>query len=196
MPKQHDRPDPRVELWRAFVVERSRLQAERLRAEEADRAALAEIGPTRRPLAPLFEPDQPDPAPATSSPATGTKPQPVRSLEGSRRRPWVGRLLAPALTLAVGLAVGFALASTRVDREPTPSPAIPSTATRSPATQPASAPPTSVVVRRIASPACLETARRGDELIALLNRNRRTEAADLIVAYTVASRQCRKDASR
>jgi hypothetical protein len=196
MPKQHDRPDPRVELWRAFVLERARLQAERLRAEAADRAALEEIGPTRRHLAPLFEPDQPDPPPAASSPATGRKPQPVRSFEGPRRRPRVGLLLAPALTLAVGLALGFALASTRVDREPTPSPAVPATATSSPATQPAPAPPPSVVVRRIASSACLETARRGDELIALLDRNRRTEAADLIVAYTVASRQCRKDASR
>jgi hypothetical protein len=52
-----------------------------------------------------------------------------------------------------------------------------------------------VVVRPAASSACLETARRADELIDLLITNRRSRAADLLVAYTVASRQCRKDAS-
>jgi hypothetical protein len=52
-----------------------------------------------------------------------------------------------------------------------------------------------VVVRPVASPACLETAKRADELIELLISNQRSRAADLLVAYTVANRQCRKDAS-
>jgi hypothetical protein len=51
------------------------------------------------------------------------------------------------------------------------------------------------VVRVRASPACLETARRGDRLIDLLIRNQRSQAERLLVAYTVAARQCRKDAS-
>jgi hypothetical protein len=44
------------------------------------------------------------------------------------------------------------------------------------------------VVRATASSACLETARRADEMIHLLIRNRRDQAAELLVAYTVASR--------
>jgi hypothetical protein len=94
------------------------------------------------------------------------------------------------VTLAVGLVLGFAVGSVRSGSGPTGAPP-----TRAPATQPVQAPQTSVVVRPAASSACLETARRGDELIELLIRNQRSRAADLLVAYTVASRQCRKDAS-
>jgi hypothetical protein len=54
---------------------------------------------------------------------------------------------------------------------------------------------TSATVRSVASSACLETASRGDEIIDLLVRNRRERAADLLAAYTIASRQCRRDAS-
>jgi hypothetical protein len=189
MSREHDRPDPEIELRRTFVSEWTRLQAERLRAGEAGQAAVTEPRDVRGRLVPLFEPAQPDPAaPGTSSPAARREPQPVTAPPRTPRA-WL-LLLVPALTLAVGLAVGFSLASTRVDSQPTPAPA-----TRSPVTQPAPAPPTSVVFRPTASPACLETARRGDEIIALLNRNRRAEAADLLVAYSVATRQCRKDAS-
>ena len=85
--------------------------------------------------------------------------------------------------------LGYALGSARAGGEPTSAPA-----TRSPVTQPAP-PSTSVVVRPTASSACLETARRGDQIIHLLLTNRRNRAADLLVAYTVASRQCRRDAS-
>jgi hypothetical protein len=45
------------------------------------------------------------------------------------------------------------------------------------------------------TPACLETARRADELIRLLTANRRDDAARRLVPYTVASRQCRRDAA-
>lgn len=189
MSRKHDRPDAETELRRTFVSEWTRLQAERLRAGEADQAAAKEPRDVRGRLVPLFEPDQPDPASGTSSPAVRREPQPVTAAVTAPPRAWL-LLLVPALTLAVGLAVGFSLASTRVDSQPTPAPA-----TRSPVTQPAPAPPTSVVFRPTASPACLETARRGDEIIALLNRNRRAEAAALLVAYSVATRQCRKDAS-
>jgi hypothetical protein len=63
----------------------------------------------------------------------------------------------------------------------TPAPAIPSS--------------TSAVAQPAASPACLEAASRADGLIDLLRAGRRDRAADLLVAYTVASRQCRHDAS-
>jgi hypothetical protein len=110
---------------------------------------------------------------------------------GPRRAPrWGWLLAAPAATLAVGLALGFVLGSSRAAGEPSAAPA-----TLAPTTAPAPAPATSVVVRQIASSACLETATRADKLIHLLVRNRRREAADLLVAYTVASRQCRRDAA-
>jgi hypothetical protein len=103
------------------------------------------------------------------------------------RRGW--RLAAPAAALAVGLALGFVVGSAWAGGPP----AAP--ATLAPTTAPAPAPETSVVVRQTASSACLETAIRADRLIHLLVRNRRREAADLLVAYTVASRQCRRDAN-
>jgi hypothetical protein len=87
------------------------------------------------------------------------------------------------------MVLGLALGSGRVGREPRNAPAAP------PATQPATPPVTSVVIRPTASSACLETARRADEIIQLLITNRRSRAARLLVAYTVASRQCRRDAA-
>ena len=108
--------------------------------------------------------------------------------------PWPGRrrllLVAPAVALAIGLALGFVLGSNRASGEPAGA-----TTTRPPATQPAPAPVTSVVVRPTASSACLETATKADQLIELLIRNRRSAAAEVLMAYTVASRQCRRDAA-
>lgn len=108
--------------------------------------------------------------------------------------PWPGRrrwlLVAPAAALAIGLALGFVLGSNRASGEPAGA-----TTTRPPATQPAPAPATSVVVRPAASSACLEAATRADRLIHLFVSDRRSEAARLLVAYTIASRQCRRDAA-
>jgi hypothetical protein len=185
MPSKQEEPDPEVDFLRTFVSERARLQAERLTAREADQAAL-EVRPVERQLAPLFEPAQPDPAPATSSSAAAGEPQPVTSVKAPPRRTRAWLLIAPTLTLAVGLAVGFALGSTWTGGEPTK---------RSPATQPVPATPTSGVIQLIATPACLETASRADELIHLFAANQRDRAAELLVTYTVASRQCRRDAS-
>ena len=43
---------------------------------------------------------------------------------------------------------------------------------------------------------CLATARRGDEVIALLNRNvRNRRLAEALKAYTLASQACRQEAS-
>jgi hypothetical protein len=190
MPSKQEEPDPDIDFLRTFVSERARLQAEQLAARNADQAALEKPDPARPPLAPLFEPDQPQPAPATPPPAAARTPQPLTASEPPRRTPRAWLLIVPALTLALGLAAGFALGSTRADREPTSVPA-----TRSPATQPAPAPPTSVVVQRTATSACLETARRADEIIQRFAANQRDRVADLLIAYTVASRQCRRDAS-
>jgi hypothetical protein len=190
MPRKQDRPQREVEALRRFLSERARPESKRLAAAERDQAAVEQTRPVQRRLVSLFEPDQPAPASATTSPAPDGKPQPVTPSPAPRRTPRAWLLLAPAVTLAVGLAAGFALGSAQAGGEPPSAPPA-----RSSATQPAPAPSTSVVVRPTASSACLETARRADQLIELLIRNRRGKAADLLVAYTVASRQCRRDAS-
>jgi hypothetical protein len=186
MPKDQDGPQRQVEALRRFLSKRARLESERLAAAEVDPAALQEPGAAQRRPVSLFEPDRPDP-PAV--PVAGGRPQPGTPLGAPPRTPRAWPLLATAGALAVGLLLGFALGSARAGGEPTSAPA-----TSSAVTQPAP-PSTSVVVRPTASSACLETARRGDQIIHLLLTNRRSRAADLLVAYTVASRQCRRDAS-
>jgi hypothetical protein len=104
------------------------------------------------------------------------------------RTPPAWLLLALSLALAVGLVAGFVLGFARADGTPSSAPAP-----RSPVTQPTAAPQTSIVVRSAATSACLEAAKRGDQLIDLLIRNNRSRAARLLVAYQVASRQCAKD---
>lgn len=105
-----------------------------------------------------------------------------------RRRP-VWLLLALTLTLVVGLGAGFAL-GTRWTGGSLPQAQTPPL----PVTQPAPVPQTSIVIRRAATSACLEAAKRGDELIGLLISNKRSRAAKLLVPYHVASRQCARDA--
>jgi hypothetical protein len=129
----------------------------------------------------LFEPEQAGPPPPPTAPAPA----------GPRHPTWL--LLAPALTLAVGAVLGFALGTTQAHRQPT-SPA-PTSSTPAPTTRPATPPATKLVVRNYASPACMETAQRADRLIELLIRNQRTDVERLLVAYTVAARQCRQDSS-
>jgi hypothetical protein len=130
----------------------------------------------------LFEPEQTGPPP----------PQPKPAPAGPRHRPWLR--LAPALTLVVGAVLGFTLGASQAHRQPAS--AAPTSSAPAPTTRPASPPSTMIVVRNYASPACLETARRADRLIELLIRNQRTTQVErLLVAYTVAARQCRQDAS-
>jgi hypothetical protein len=129
----------------------------------------------------LFEPAQAGPPPPPTAPAPA----------GPRHPPWL--LLAPALTLVVGAVLGFTLGTTQAQR--LPASAAPTSSTPAPTARPAPPPSTKVVVRNYASPACLETARRADRLIELLIRNQRTQVERLLVAYTVAARQCRQDAS-
>ena len=177
--------------WRRLLFPRTRRRPETPTPAPAYQAPLEATPPSRSRLVSLFEPDQPDPGPPKTAPALAGPPQPLRPPQPPRRvSVWL--LMAPALTLAVGLVLGFALGSAQASRQqagvaPTSSPA--------PTTQPA--PPSSarVVVRHYASPACLETARRADHLIDLLIRNQRRQVEDLLVAYTVAAQQCRKDSA-
>jgi hypothetical protein len=128
----------------------------------------------------LFEPEQAGPPPPPTEPAPA----------GPRHPPW--QLLALALTLAVGAVLGFALGTAQADRQPAT--AAPTSAP-APTTRPAPPPSTKVVVRNYSSPACLETVQRADRLIELLIRNQRTRIERLLVAYTVAARQCRQDST-
>jgi len=146
----------------------------------------AEVEALRRTPVSSFEPDQPTRS-AVALPAPAEKPQLVSTHRRTPRR-WVR--LALALTLALGLSgAGFVLGMSWTART------LPnSQAPLAPVTQPTSVPATSIVVRQVATPACLETAERGDALVALLINNKRSQAAKLLVPYHVASRQCAKDA--
>jgi hypothetical protein len=176
--------------WRRWWSTRAR-QPDTPTAARPDQASVDAPPSSQSQLASLFEPHQPDPPPLRAAPAAGP-PQPIGPAPPPPRRVLAWLLLVPALTLAVGALLGFVLGSTRASHQPTePGP----TASPSPSTQLAIAPSTRVVVRHYASPACLEAARRGDQLIDLLIRNQRRQVEDLLVAYSVAAQQCRKDAT-
>ena len=190
MPRDQDGPQRQVEALRRFLSKRARLESERLAAAEVDPATSQEPGAAQRRPVSLFEPDRPDPPPTMAVPVAGGRPQPGTPLRAPPRTPRAWLLLATAGALAVGLLLGFAQGSARPGGEPTGAIATPSSAI-----QPAPIPSPSVVTRPTASSACLETARRGDQIIHLLVTNKRSRTADLLVAYTVASRQCRRDAA-
>ena len=179
-----------VEAFRRLLAAHPRLDSKRPPTAEADQVAEEANGPVQRPLVSVFEPDQPDPASAIASPRSTGPPQLVGGSPTPQRRPRAWLLLALTLTLVVGLGVGFALGGRltggSLPQAQTPPP---------PVTQPAPVPQTSIVIQRAATSACLETAKRGDELIGLLISNKRTRAAKLLVPYHVASRQCARDAS-
>ena len=178
--------------WRRLWSRRARRQPDAPAAARPDQAPVEATPSSPSQLASLYEPHQPDPPPPRAAPATAGPPQPLRPAQPPPRRVSAWLLLVPALTLAVGALLGFALGSTQASRQPT-GPAL--TSLSSPTTGLVAPPSTRVVARHYASPACLEAARRGDHLIDLLIRNQRREVENLLVAYTVAAQQCRKDAT-
>jgi hypothetical protein len=178
--------------WRRLLSARACNRPDAPAAAPADRAPVMATASSRPQLESLFEPDQPDPPPPKMTPAVAGPPQMVPLPRPPRRTVSAWLLLAPALTLVVGAVLGFALGSPQAHRQPASSA---QTSSPSPTTQLVAPPSTRIVVRHYASPACLETARRGDRMIDLLIRNQRSQAETLLVAYTVAARQCRKDAS-
>jgi hypothetical protein len=129
-----------------------------------------------------FEPAQPNGSsagqPTLPAPATPVQPPPARG-----RPTWVPALVVVACLL-LGGGLGYLLHHPTAD---TISPTVTSIVTR-----PAPDPQTRTVV----PPACLQTAQRGDELIALFTRNVRDRRLDsALKAYTLASQACRKEAS-
>jgi hypothetical protein len=187
MPRNQDGRDREAEsLRRSFRSQRAWLESGQQPAERVDHALWEQTAIVGRQLGRGFEPDESGPAPVV---AAGRTRHMARAKAPRRsRRVWL--LIAWAMTLAVALLLGYAMGSARTAAGPTRA----TVAARPPTARPAPAPSPSVVVREIASSACLETAKRADEIIHLFNRDRREEAAELLLAYTVASQQCRKDA--
>jgi hypothetical protein len=187
--RQQDWRQSEVEAFRRLLAARSHPNTEQRPTGEADQPADVDAT-VRQPLGSLFEPDQPNPTSAVAPPMPAGNPQLVSAPAMHKRRPRGWSRLALALTLALGLSgAGFVLGSSWTART-LPNPQAPP----APVTQPTSVPATSIVVRQVATPACLETAKRGDELLALLINNKRSRAAKLLVPYHVASRQCARDA--
>lgn len=189
-PGQQDWRESEVEAFRRLLAAREHPDAQQRPTAEADQPADVQAS-IRRPRLSLFEPDQPNPNSAVVLPTPAGDPQLVSTPATHQQRPRGWLRLALALTLALGLAgAGFVLGSSWNARTP-PNPQ----ASPAPLTQPTSVTATSIVVRQVATPACQEAAKRGDELIALLINNKRSRAAKLLVPYHVASRQCARDAS-
>jgi hypothetical protein len=188
--RPQDWRESEVEAFRRLLAARAHPDSEqRPTGDEADQTPDVDAT-ARRPLGSLFEPDQPNPTSAVALPRPAGNPQLISASAAHERRPRGWLRLALALTLALGLSgAGFALGSSRSARTPPNPPAPPA-----PVTQQPSVTVTSIVIRQVATPACLEAAKRGDELIALLINNERSRAAKLLVPYHVASRQCARDA--
>jgi len=188
--RQQDWRESEMEAFRRLLAAHAHPDSEqRPTGGEADQPADVDAT-VRQPLGSLFEPDQPKPTTALALPTPAGKPQLVSApaTRGWGPRGWLR--LALALILALGLSgAGFVLGLSWTDRT-LPNPQAPP----APLTQPTSVTATSIVVRQVATPACQETAKRGDELIALLINNQRSRAAKLLVPYHVASRQCARDA--
>jgi hypothetical protein len=137
----------------------------------------------------MFEPATPDdPQPPALLPPAAPPNRPTRP----RWQP----VAAAALILLLGIGLGYLLPRSGAGAQPVPTPAPtsrPPAGAQAPSTrasQPGPAP------KAVVPPACLETARRGDEVVHLLMtnvRDRRLAAA--LKAYTLASQACREEAS-
>jgi hypothetical protein len=188
--REQDWRESEVEAFRRLLAARAHPDSEhRPTGGEADQPADVDAT-VRQPLGSLFEPDQPNPTTAVALPRPAGNPQLAAESAAHPRRPRRWSRLALAVTLALGLSgAGFVLGASWTART-FPDPQVPP----APVTQPTSVTATSIVIRQVATPACLETAKRGDALIALLVNNKRSRAAKLLVPYHVASRQCTRDA--
>jgi len=165
-------------------------QEQQRRELEEVRRQFAEVG---KRMGSAFEPASPDDdrerpralAPTTAPPNQPPPPAPPDELPARPRWQWV----AAVALLLVGTGLGYALPSAGPNDPPPPPP--PSTARPPASTQPQQ-PQTVPSVPQV----CLETARRGDKVIAkLVINDRDRRLAEALKAYTLASQACRKEAS-
>jgi len=154
---------------------------ERQRRElEEIRRKFTEVGAR---LVPAFEPATPT-APAEQEQPRAL-PAPPPDQPARPRWQWLGAIV---LIFVLGTGLGYLLPRSGAGAQPAPSAPQPS-ATTPAAPQATTAPPAAV-------PSCLETARRGDEVIHLLVTNvRNRRLAEALKAYTLASQACREEAS-
>jgi hypothetical protein len=144
----------------------------------------ARLGSAFEPAAP----DDDDRRPRALPPPAPTVDRPARP-----RWQWIA---AAALIFVLGTGFGDLLTRSDTGDPPAASTAMTTPVTQPPATTqaPQATPQTKVFV----PPACLETAKQGDEVFALLSSNVRIDdrrLADAMKAYTTASQACRKEAS-
>jgi hypothetical protein len=160
--------------------ERQRRELEEIRRKFTEIGA--RLGSAFEPATPVVQ-DRPRALPAPAPPL------PEQPLPEQPARPRWQVLAAVALVFVLGAGLGYLLPRSGGGAQPAP-PQQPS------ATSPA-APQTGTAPGATAPPSCLETARRGDELFALLtsNVNDQRLLADAMKAYTNASQACRKEAS-
>jgi hypothetical protein len=161
---------------------------ERQRRElEEIRRKFQEVGAR---LGSAFEPASPDDdrQPRAALPPAPPVDQPVRPR-------WQG-IAAAVLIFLLGIGFGYVLTRSGAGDPPGTPSAKAAPTTPAPATT--LAPQATPVSRFVAPPACLETAKKGDEVFALLSSNVRVNdrrLADAMKAYTLASQACRKEAS-
>ena len=155
-------------------IEQQRRELEEIRRK------FAEVGER---LGSAFEPTPPEELQPRPQPVPAPAPErPTRP-----RWQWV----AAAALLLVGTGFGYALPRAGSNDPPAPPP--PSTASPASTQPPAAAQPRTVPS---VPEVCLETARRGDEMVHLFTINDRSQRlVEALKAYTLASQACRKEAS-
>jgi hypothetical protein len=131
-------------------------------------------------------------APAAPEEGRAAAAGPVTAPLDRPRRPSWGWAAAAALVFVLGTGVGYLL--------PRAAPNHPPAASATPPTTVAAAATTRALQQLRPVPsvpeACLETARRGDEMVHLFTVNDRSRRlAEALKAYTLASQACRKEAS-
>ena len=129
-------------------------------------------------------------APAAPEDDRSAAAEPFAAPLGRLRRPPWGRAAAAALAFLLGTGVGYLLPRAEPNQPP---------AAAAPTTVPT--PATTRALRQLrpvptVPEACLETARRGDEMVHLFTVNDRSRRlAEALRAYTLASQACRREAS-
>jgi hypothetical protein len=104
-------------------------------------------------------------------------------------------LMVAGVALVFLLGAGFGYILPRVNAKDSAPPRAPAASTPAPAPSTRASQP-GPAAKAVVPPACLETARRADEVISLLNRNIRTRRlAEALKDYTLASQACREEAS-
>jgi hypothetical protein len=161
---------------------------ERQRRElEEIRRKFQEVGAR---LGSAFEPASPDDdrkQPAALPPPPADQPARTR---------WQ-QVTAAVLVFLLGTGFGYVLTRSDAGDPPGTPSAKAAPTTQPPATTLAPQPQGTPQTRFVSPQACLDTARKGDELFALLTSNVRDQRllADAMKAYTTASQACRKEAS-